>query len=132
LICVNLGDADAYLHEMGFKFFIVRDGHDLPMEPDIKALFSSNKREENRMTTGINYKFPPIAQGFALTIHQNKEIQQQTARLYCVGYVSYFDGANRRRITGFCRVLDFPKESYAHIGNCRFRTFHDPDYEYED
>lgn len=52
--------------------------------------------------------------------------------LYCLGYVSYLDGAKNMRITGFYRVLEIRADALARLENCCFRKFDDPDYEYED
>lgn len=129
LICVNNGTSDALLQNVGMRFFVVRDGRDLPIETEIPALFGA---ENARLQTGLNYSFLKIDTKTILTPAQYSAVQANEAKLYCVGYVSYFDGASRLRITGFCRVLDFPSNSVARADNCRFRKFDDPDYEYED
>jgi len=128
LTCVNYGTAVALLQEVGIKFHIIRNDRSLP-EPKIDAVHRAGGA---RLECGPNYEFPPYDNGTILTPEQNVEIQKGRSKLFCVGYVSYQDGAGRMRITGFCRVLTFPDAALAHIGNCRFRVFPDPDYEYED
>ena len=130
LTCVNHGTSDAFLQQIGVKYFVVRNDRQLPIEPEIPAVFGAGKE---RLRGGLNYTFGGINSGRVLTPRENDAIQKAEARLFCVGYVSYFDGADRMRITGFCRVLTFPKSaSIAHRDNCRFSVFNDPDYEYED
>jgi hypothetical protein len=75
-----------------------------------------------------------IDTGITLTDKQNVEIHEGRCKLYCVGYISYFDGADppRMRITGFCRILTFPPNTTVRMDNTRFREFDDPDYEYQD
>jgi hypothetical protein len=60
------------------------------------------------------------------------DINQGRSKLYCVGWLSYLDNAGRMRITGFCRVLEFPLKATSHADNSRFRIHPDSDYEYED
>jgi hypothetical protein len=129
LACVNHGTSDALLQQVGLKYFVVRTERDLPIEPEIPAIFGA---ADERLQSGLNYTFPNINNGRILNPEENSAIQQGRARLFCVGYVSYLDVAQRMRITGFCRVLKFPIDATARMDNCRFQKFEDPDYEYED
>jgi hypothetical protein len=129
LTCVNSGTSNAFLQQVGMRFFVVRNGRGLPIEPDIPAIFGAGKAP---LESGLNYPFLNLTTKAVLSSAEYSAIQTNAADLYFVGYVSYFDGAERMRITGFCRVLDFPKNSVARPDNCRFRKFDDADYEYED
>jgi hypothetical protein len=129
LTCVNHGTADAFLQQIGVRYFVVRSDRELPIKTDISAnvgLIGAT------LSSGLNYVLPNIKSETILSAAENTAIQQGDARLFCVGYVSYFDQARRLRITGFCRVLTFPLQGIAHRENSRFRKFDDPDYEYED
>ena len=83
------------------------------------------------MPVGVWWRYD-VKNGIQLTDAENTDIQNGTSKLYCIGYVSYYDGARNMRITGFCRILEIPAAIGAREGNCRFLKFHDPDYEYED
>lgn len=128
LTCVNYGTSVALLHEVGIRCFVVKATHELPMQPAIPAAFAQNVN----LLSGRNYTFPNIDTELILSDRDNVSIQQGDAKLFCIGYISYFDQARRMRITGFCRELTFPENALAHRQNCRFRKFDDPDYEYED
>jgi hypothetical protein len=80
----------------------------------------------------VNWRINGITDGTVLTEAQNVAIQDGESRLFCIGYVTYLDAAQRLRITGFCRVMEFPVGALAHEGNIRFRRVDDPDYDYED
>jgi hypothetical protein len=129
MTCVNNGTTDAILAEIGFKFFVVKKDKLIPIEPNIPAIL---KLGGARLSCARNWITNNIIEGKILTNEENVKIQNQTYELYCVGYISYLDEAKRMRITGFCRVLSFPENTLAHIGNCRFRVFRDRDYEYAD
>jgi hypothetical protein len=129
LTCVNTGTTDAILHQVGLKYLIVRNGRDLPLEPAIPHIYSF---QDARLPCGRNWTVENIDTNRILAMAENDDVQTGRSKLYCVGYVSYFDAANRMRITGFCRVLKFPPDALADVEHCRFRRFRDPDYEYED
>jgi hypothetical protein len=120
LTCVNNGTTEAVLSEIGIKYFVVRSDRALPIEPRIPAIFNFAGQQ---LPCGRNWETRDIDTRRILTPEENANIQQGRSHLYCVGYVSYFDAAGRMRITGFCRVLKFPQDALAHIGNCRFRKF---------
>jgi hypothetical protein len=128
LWCINTGTGDAILNEIGIRYHVVRNDRALPIEPRILG----RPLGGIQLQTGLNFEIPNINIGRILTAEENADIQQGRSRLYCVGYVSYLDAAGRMRITGFCRVLNFPPNTTARIDNTRFRRFRDPDYEYED
>jgi hypothetical protein len=128
--CVNKGISAAALQHIGITYFVARKGRPLPIQPAIPAV---REYRGARLEVGINYPFENININRILTAQENADIQQERSELYCVGWVSYLDGANRMRITGFCRVLRLPPlEVPRTIENCRFRRVRDPDYEYED
>ena len=130
LVCVNYGTVAAVLHEIGIKFHVIDIAKVIPIAREIKALI----RPQNlRIEFGLNSRFEGITDGTVITPDQKRSIQIETSKLYCFGYVSYFDAAGMR-ITGFCRVLTFPQNIPINksISNCRFRVFYDPDFEYED
>ena len=129
LTCVNNGTTEAILSEIGIKYFVVKNDRALPIEPHIPAI---SKLAGRRLPCGRNWETKDINANKILTPDENADIQQGRSKLYCVGFVSYLDASVRMRITGFCRVLTFPEDALAHVGNCRFRVFDDPDYEYED
>jgi hypothetical protein len=130
LVCVNTGTVDARLHEIGVRYEIVRDGAMLPVNPDIPAALRVGG--QFRLRSGLNHRFPNINVGRILTQAENVEIQNKGSRLFCIGYISYLDADNRMRITGFCRVLEFPHNATARADNARFTIHKDPDYEYKD
>jgi len=84
------------------------------------------------LPVGLNCPFPDISINRKFTAEENHEIHQGVSRLYCVGWISYRDGAGDLRITGFCRELVASPNTLIRFDNCRFRKFRDPDYEYED
>jgi hypothetical protein len=127
--CVNNGTANATLLQIGIDYFVVREERPLPIRTAINAVRNYGARLE----VGRNCLITDIDINRILSAEENADIQQNRARLYCVGYISYLDGGQRMRITGFCRVLTLPKIEVARtVENCRFRRFRDPDYEYED
>jgi hypothetical protein len=126
---VNNGTAEAIPRQIGLKYFVVSKDRQLPIEPSITPIRHGTGE---RMPIGKNMDIPNVDIGRMLTDQENADIQQGRSRLFAVGYVSYEDIAGETRITGFCRVLTFPQDAIAHVGNCRFRRFCDPDYEYED
>jgi len=125
---INAGTADATLNTFGIRCHVVKNDRALPIKPYIESFPLGGRPAP----IGLNLEFPNIDIGRRLTPEENVEIQQGRSRLYCVGFVSYLDRADRRRITGFCRVLTFPPNTTARIDNTRFRRFDDPDYDYED
>lgn len=129
LVAVNHGTTEAILAEIGIKYFVVKEGRFLPIEPAIPAIFNFSG---GKLPCGLNWETKGINTNRILTPEENADIQEGRSKLYCVGFLSYLDASGRMRITGFCRVLTFPQDALAHIGNCRFRVFDDPDYEYED
>jgi hypothetical protein len=102
----------------------------LPANPAINAALTATKGVF--LQSGFNFTFPNVNVGRVLTDQESADIQQGRSKLFCVGFVSYFDTADRMRITGFCRALKFPRKTTARADNSRFRKFPDPDYEYED
>ncbi|MFZ0209807.1 MAG: hypothetical protein WAL59_27485, partial [Roseiarcus sp.] len=131
LFCVNSGPAIARLHEIGLKCLVIDVNKNVPAGTTINALI---KPYEGWIKSGFNYTFAGMTDGTVISSNQNMGIQQGLARLICFGYVSYFDTADRLRITGFCRELTFPATISANrsISSCRFRVFDDPDFEDED
>jgi len=129
LTCVNNGTTEAILGAIGIKYFVIKEGKSLPIEPDIPTIINLSGA---RLPCGFNWPIKGININRILTPEENADIQQGRFKLYCVGYINYLDASGRMRITGFCRVLTFPQDTLAHAGNCRFRVFDDPDYEYED
>jgi hypothetical protein len=128
LTCVNTGIGVAILQEVGIKFHVIRNDRNLP-QPKIDATYRAGKEP---LLPGRNYEFPPYSETI-LTPELNVCVHNRTHKLLCVGYVSYLDASERLRITGFCRVLEFPENSAGpHKDNSRFRLFKDSDYEYED
>lgn len=128
---VNNGTAVATLNTMGIRFAIVRTGRAIPFEPDIPNIPGVNVAGV-KMPVGVWWTYPNIKNGVQLTDAENTAIQNGDSKLYCIGYVSYYDGARNMRITGFCRVLESPPKYLFGKDNSRFRRFDDPDYEYED
>jgi hypothetical protein len=127
---VNRGTANARLNTAGLRFVIVRADRAIPFDPAISANIPQVAGVE--LGTAINLALEAITDGTVLTNAQNTELQNGTSKLYCVGFISYFDAADQMRITGFCRVLTVPANALARTDNCRFLVFNDPDYEYED
>jgi hypothetical protein len=129
LTCVNTGTAKAKLHQIGVRYDIVRQGAMLPVNPDINAIIQAGGAA---LECGLNYTWYNIDIGRVVTAPENVEIQNKRSQLFCIGYISYFDAADRMRITGFCRLLDFPSNTTIRADNARFTIYEDPDYEYED
>jgi hypothetical protein len=130
LTLVNNGTAEGIFNEAGLRFFVVKADRPLPPEPNIPVIL----RGPGKMLCGLNLYFREIDTNTVLTQQENVDVQNARSKLYCIGYVSYLDGKNRMRITGFCRVLTFPTNVLALASNCRFRALDpaDPDFEYED
>jgi hypothetical protein len=128
LTLVNVGTVEATLRQVGIRYEVVGKDRPLPPIPTIEPFYYS----EAKIACGLNYPLPKIENGPTLTKEEAFDILQERSQLYCIGYVSYQDNAGRTRITGFCRVLTFPKDFIAHLDSGRFRVFDDPDYEYED
>ena len=129
LTCLNNGETVALLQELGLKYLVVRNDRDLPLEPDIPAIVNFGNA---RLPVGRNLPLRNLNANKILTGTENSPIQEGRAKLYCIGWISCLDEANRMRITGFCRVLTFPENVMADVEHARFRTHADPDYEYQD
>jgi hypothetical protein len=128
--CVNVGTGTASLAQLGIDYFVVDKGRLIPIKTAIAAIRHFGGAE---LPVGLNCPIETLDINKVLTAQENADIQQERADLYCVGWVSYLDGAKRLRITGFCRILKLPPIEIARtIENCRFRRHRDPDYEYED
>ncbi len=125
LECINTGPVDAFLNEVGIAINVVKN---IQRPNEIGPRLTGHGE---RMHSGVNSQFLGIKLG-DLTPEDSRAIVQGVAKLYCLGYISYRDAAERIRITGFCRVLTFPPDALPLKGNCRFRVVDDPDYEYED
>ncbi len=128
---VNYGTKEGTLNSTGIRFIVIPKDHPIPFDPhfpDIPGLNIAGWR----LIVGVWLTIPDIP-GPPLAQQQIIDIQNRRANLFCLGYVSYWDGANNMRITGYCRMLQLPKASTAPLAieNCRFRPFDDPDYEYE-
>jgi hypothetical protein len=55
------------------------------------------------------------------TVQQVRESRgQDTPRIVCIGCISYFDGMNGRRETGFCRVFNAANERWELSGNTEY------------
>jgi hypothetical protein len=130
VICVNNGTITAALQNIGLHYYVVPKGRPLPIQTAIDHVPGIGGQP---LEVGYNYTFPNININWSLNTKDHADIDQGSSELYCVGWVSYRDGAKQLRITGFCRVLKFPPTQVARtVENCRFRRFRDPDYEYQD
>ncbi len=129
---VNNGTAEATLNIIGIRFVIVRVGRPIPFDPVIPNIPNLNVAGQ-KLPVGVWWSYTNIKNGTQVTVAESADIQSGNSELYCIGFVSYYDGAKNMRITGFCRVLTLPPIQVSRtIENCRFRKFDDPDYEYED
>jgi hypothetical protein len=129
LTFVNVGTGQARINQIGLRYEVVRKGRSLPPDPAIEpVMFGTGEL----LPSGPNWKIENIDIERIVIASENTAIQQRAAELYCLGYVSYQDANGAMRITGFCRVLEFPLNTTARADNSRFRKFDDPDYEYED
>ncbi len=130
LVCVNTGAADAILGQIGVRCHIAGNERVLPADPNMAATLYLNG---NRLASGLNWTLRDLNIGRILTPQEWADIQQKRAQLYCTGWISYYDGAGRLRITGFCRVLEVPQgHAVLTTANARFRICQHPDYEYQD
>ena len=127
LTFVNTGTADAILSQVGLKFRTLPPGATLPNEPGIRAIHTFTGGM--KLVCGVNGEFKDIDTGQAPSSQEFDELQQQRTKLYCIGWISYLDGGNRLRITGFCRVME---GSLTDAFHARFYKVDDPDYEYQD
>ena len=101
----------------------------LPADPSIAATLYVN----GTLVSGFNCPVPNLDTGQILTPQEYADIQRGHAKLYCVGWISYLDAAQRIRITGFCRVLEAPPgNAILTTANGRFCVCEHPDYEYQD
>ena len=128
ITCVNSGTSPAFLREIGVDYFIVKKQRPLPIKTDIKAIGNFGRQA---LPVGLNCPFPNIDLNRVLTAQEGADLRDGQSKLYCVDWISYFDGRGYLRIKGFCRVLTYSLSGHE-IENCRFRKFDDPDYEYED
>ncbi len=127
IVCVNNGTTEAVITEYGAKFIVVEEGTSIPFPrlqiPPIRIRY--------QLQCGVSLHLPNILDGTIIPNTEQESIRDGFTKLYCIGYLHYWDGLNRLRTTGFCRVLTFPEHADASdIG--RFRVSQDPDYEYED
>lgn len=129
LVCVNTGATNAILGQIGIRCHVAGSERVLPADPNMAAsLFPRGILEP-----GLNWTVPNLNTGRILAQHEQTDIQQKRANLYCVGWISYLDGDERVRITGFCRVLEVPQgNAIFTTANARFRICQHPDYEYQD
>lgn len=128
---VNNGTTEATLNTIGIRFDIIPTGCPIPFDPDIPDI-PGVRVGGAKMPVGVWWKYGGIRNGTYVTDAGNTALQKGQSKLYCIGYVSYYDGARNMRITGFCRVLESPTNFLVSVHNSRFRKFDDLDYEYED
>jgi hypothetical protein len=126
---VNTGTSNAIGHLIGLRHFVIHKNESLPIDPTIPTLTPIGGRP---LIPGLNWQYHNIDTKIIITRAQADDIRQSKRDLYFIGYISYFDGAGRMRITGFCRKLQVPERDWSDISKCRFYVEMDPDYEYED
>ena len=131
LAVVNTGIVEATLNTTGIRLVIVAAEQPIPFDPNIPNAPGINIGG-SKLATGVWLTINGLRDGTRLTDQQVIDIEAGLSKLYCVGFISYLDAANKMRITGFCRVLTLPPIIQPIISACRFRKFDDPDYDYED
>jgi hypothetical protein len=129
LMCVNTGTAIGTLGQVGIRCHVVGNERSLPADPSIAATL----RLSGAPPLGVNWAISNLNTARVLTAQERMDIQRGTAKLYCVGWISYGHTAQGIRITGFCRKLEAPEGKAAlTTANGRFRVCEHPDYEYQD
>jgi hypothetical protein len=136
IVCVNVGTANAILGQIGIRCHVVGNEYLLPADPAIDPVLNLGL---GVLVCGRNWTIPGnnpadnLSTGYIMPAHEWADVQRGHARLYCLGWVSYLDTAERMRITGFCRVLEPPDANTVLTPtNGRFRVCKHPDYEYQD
>jgi hypothetical protein len=122
IVCVNHGTTDAVITEFGIQYRVVAAGRSLPPDHNIPPI-----RGRFQLLPGISLQLPDFSS--AITKEEHFAIRNLQARLYCIGFLHYLDGASRLRTTAFCRILTIDPNLL--VG--RFAVaVKEPDYEYED
>jgi hypothetical protein len=119
--CVNTGATDAALVSYGISLMVIPRGVALP--PDWKI---PNVPVQCPLPNGITVALPDFCD--SITAEQEIRVRHAESDLYCLGYLHYWDGLGRSRMTAFCRRFAF--DATARRG--RFVATNDPDYEYAD
>ena len=104
----------AILQNIGLRYYVVPKGRPLPIQPDIPHIPGVGG---NITEVGLNYSYRDIDINYVLRPQDNVGIQQETAELYCVGWVSYQDGAGLLRIIWFLPGFETPPN--ARCADCR-------------
>lgn len=130
---VNIGNTPATLTEMKFATVILPIGVSLPAIP---AFYSSQAIPlRGELPSGITLRISNISNNYKVSANERNSILKRLQKLYCVGYINYFDRKGRLRCTSFCRCFDPPRPPYNNFSikdYGRFRLVNDPDYEYKD
>jgi hypothetical protein len=122
VVCVNHGTTDAIITDFGMQFRVVGEGRSLPPDHNIPPI-----PVRSQLPPGISLLLPDFSN--TITKEEHFAIRNVTARLYCLGFVHYLDGASRLRTTAFCRILTInPAQMVGRFTVAK----NEPDYEYED
>jgi hypothetical protein len=126
VVCVNNGVGDATIASYGIECFLVKKG--TPAPPD-KKLPLITFAQTSILESGMSTALPDFHH--VITNADEAGIRYEESNLYCMGFIHYWDGAGRTRMTAFCRVmkLDNPRALHA---RGRFDRADEPDYEYAD
>jgi hypothetical protein len=98
---------------------------DSPLPPDHQIPIRGHFQRQ-ALASGLSLPLPEYS--FGLTVEQDHNLRFQHCRLYCLGFVHYWDAVGRTRLTAFCRELEIGQS--ASTG--RFVRCNEPDYEYDD
>lgn len=130
LVIVNKGLTPAVISQMNVNLVILPKGTRLPPRPQYPE--QPKAIEEPQLESGRWVALPRIVKKESISHEDNSKIRGGTHKLYCHGFVEYFDVEGRIRRTSFCRVWQPPDGPGAFSESGRFIAHDDPDYEYQD
>jgi hypothetical protein len=126
VVCVNSGVGDARINSYGIDCFVLKKDTSVP--PD-KRIDPIDFTQPSILSSGISTALPDFF--YSITNGDEAQIRIEQASLYCMGFVHYWDGVGRTRMTAFCRALRLDSPRGLHTRG-RFHRTDEPDYEYED
>jgi hypothetical protein len=130
---VNIGNSIARVRRINLALAVIPFGERLPQRPPYNEP-GARHLDLNDIDLGIGITLSPLIHlGMAFSKQQLDELRLGKDRMYFIGTVEYWWGADKRNLrqTAFCRflALEYPPRT-DDAG--RFEIDKDPDYEYQD